>query len=131
MVDTIVQDIYQSCKEEQEREEFIALLQFCASAQQSLLDDVYITLAKDRFTMLDVWGNDLQQIYLDALPAEEYMDVQMHDLLLSILMTMLPKTIHLFIVKEQLDDEERQKQQNLLQLLQQIFGDKICMGGSL
>ncbi|MBO5140403.1 MAG: hypothetical protein J6B76_07115 [Peptococcaceae bacterium] len=131
MVDTIVQDIYQSCKEEQEREEFIALLQFCASAQQSLLDDVYITLAKDRFTMLDVWGNDLQQIYLDALPAEEYMDVQMHDLLLSILMTMLPKTIHLFVVKEQLDDEERQKQQNLLQLLQQIFGDKICMGGSL
>lgn len=131
MVDTIVQDIYQSCKEEQEREEFIALLQFCASAQQSLLDDVYITLAKDRFTMLDVWGNDLQQIYLDALPAEEYMDVQMHDLLLSILMTMLPKTIHLFVVKEQLDDEEQQKQQNLLQLLQQIFGDKICMGGSL
>lgn len=127
MIETLVQDVYQSCIEEQEREDFIALLQFCASAQQSLLDEVYITLQKDQFTMTDVWGNDLQQIYLEVLPAEEYADVQMHDLLLSILMTMLPDTIYLFVPEEPLTTAEQLQQEKLLQLLRQIFGRRLIV----
>ncbi len=130
-LETLVQDIYQNCREAQEREEFIALLRFCAATQQSLLDDVYITLQMDTFTMVDIWGNDLQQIYLDALPAEEYEDVQMHDLLLSILMTMLPKTIHLFVEWDTLSAEQHPNHQKLLQLLDQIFGDRLCIENSL
>ena len=126
-VETIVQDVYQSCIDEQEREEFIRLLQFCAATEQSLLDDVYITLYKDQFVMVDAWGNDLQQIYLETLPAEEYRDVQMHDLLLSILLTMLPKTIHLFVVPETLTITAQSEQQKLLELLQQIFGARLCV----
>lgn len=131
MLETIVQDVYQICRDEQEREEFIALLQFCAAAQQSLLDDVYITLETEKFTMVDAWGNDLQQIYLETLPAEEYEDVQMHDLLLSILMTMLPKKIHLFVAEEPTVPEEQMTRQNLLQLLDRIFGDRICLENEL
>ena len=127
MIETLVQDVYQSCIEEQEREEFIALLQFCASAQQSLLDEVYITLRKDQFTMTDVWGNDLQQIYLEVLPSEEYEDVQMHDLLLSILMTMMPDSIYLFVTEEPLTAAEQAQQENLIRLLQQIFGKRLIL----
>ena len=127
MIETLVQDVYQSCIEEQEREDFIALLQFCASAQQSLLDEVYITLRKDQFTMTDVWGNDLQQIYLEVLPAEEYEDVQMHDLLLSILMTMLPDTIYLFVMEDALTMAEQVQQDKLIQLLVQIFGKRLII----
>ena len=130
-VETIMQDVYQSCRDEQEREEFIALLQFCAATQQSLLDDVYVTLEKERFTMVDVWGNDLQQIYLETLPAEEYRDVQMHDLLLSILMTMMPKNIHLFAAEELLNAEEQLEQQKLLELLRKIFGDRISVSDNV
>ena len=130
-VETIVQDVYQNCRDAQEREEFIALLQFCAAAQQSLLDDVYITLEKECFTMVDIWGNDLQKIYLEALPSEEYADVQMHDLLLSILMTMLPKTIHLFVKDESFDAPSQSEQQKLLELLRKIFGDRLHLENSL
>lgn len=124
-VETVLQEIYQFCKEEQEREAFIGLLQFCAVMQPSLLEEVFITLSSDAFTMVDLWGNDLQQIYLETLPKEEYEDVQMHDLLLSILMTMLPQTIHIFLASEALTLAEETEQQRLLQLLVQIFGDRI------
>lgn len=130
-IETILQEEYQICKEEWEREEFISLLQFCVAVQPCILDDVYITLGASQFTMVDIWGNDLQQIYLKALPKEEYMDVQMHDLLLSILMTMLPKNIHLFISTEQMKVEQQEKQKNLVCLLQKVFADRLLIENSI
>lgn len=130
-IETILQEEYQICKDERDREEFIALLQFCVAVQPCLLDDVYITLGSNQFTMVDIWGNDLQQIYLDALPKEEYLNVQMHDLLLSILMTMLPKNIHLFVETEQMKVEQREEQKNLINLLQQIFADRLLIESSV
>ena len=69
----------------------------------------------------------LQQIYLEVLPAEEYADVQMHDLLLSILMTMLPDTIYLFVPEEPLSTAEQLQQEKLLQLLRKIFGRRLII----
>ncbi len=126
-IETILQEELQGYQDEQDREEFISLLQFCVAVQPSLLDDVYLTLQANQFTMVDLWGNDLQQIYLDALPKEEYADVQMHDLILSILMTMLPQTIHLFVNTEQMNTEQQMQQKNLVQLLQQIFPNRLMM----
>ena len=126
-VETALQAAYQDYRNEQERADFIALLQFCVAVQPCILDDVYLTLYADRFTMMDFWGNDLQQIYLEALPKEEYMDVQMHDLILSILMTLLPKSIHLFIAPMELSVEEQKQQEKLIDLLQQIFTDRILI----
>lgn len=127
MVQMVLQEEYQNYRDEQEREDFIALLQFCVALQPSLLDDVYLTIYADSFIMVDLWGNDLQQIYLDALPQEEYANVQMHDLILSILITMLPKTIHLFVAAEELDTRGREAQDNLIQLLQQVFAERLIV----
>ncbi len=126
-VETVLQEELQGYQDEQDREEFISLLQFCVAVQPSLLDDVYLTLQANQFTMVDLWGNDLQQIYLDALPKEEYVDVQMHDLILSILMTLLPQTIHLFVNTEQMNTEQQIQQKKLVQLLQQIFPNRLMM----
>lgn len=126
-VQTVLQEAYQAYQDEADRAEFIALLQFCVAAQPCILDDVYLTLRSDRFSMVDIWGNDLQQIYLDALPKEEYADVQMHDLLLSILMTLLPKNIHLFVESEQMQPEQLHAQQKLVQLLQEIFAERLMV----
>ena len=127
VLETILYEEVQTFQEEQERQEFIALLQFCVAVQPTLLDDVYLTLQANQFTMVDLWGNDLQQIYLEALPKEEYADVQMHDLILSILMTMLPQTIHLFINTEQMNAEQLAQQKKLVQLLQQIFPGRLLV----
>lgn len=127
MVRMVLQEEYQQYRDEQERKEFIALLQFCVALQPSLLDDMYLTLYADSFTMVDLWGNDLQQIYLDALPQEEYANVQMHDLILSIVITMLPKTIHLFVAAENLDVRGREAQDNLIELLQQVFAERLIV----
>ncbi len=126
-IQKVLQEAYQAYQDEADRAEFIALLQFCVAVQPCILDDVYLTLRSDRFSMVDIWGNDLQQIYLDALPKEEYADVQMHDLLLSILMTLLPKNIHLFVEVEQMQPEQLHAQQNLIQLLQQVFAERLMM----
>lgn len=123
VVQTVLDELYQAYIEEQERAEFIALLQFCVAAQPSILEDVYLTVYPDRFIMLDIWGNDLQQIYLDALPKEEYANVHMHDLILSILMTMLPQNIHLFIAYDAMHGEQKK----LVRLLQQIFAERILI----
>lgn len=128
-VETILQEVYQSCKDAREREEFISLLQFCVAIQPSLLDEVYVTMEADRFTMVDNWGNDLQQIYLDTLPKEEYIGAQMHDLLLSILMTMMPKIIHLSIVTAKPSEPLEREQQNFLQFLTEIFGNRLRIEG--
>ena len=120
MVQTLLQEEYQSLHEEHERREFISLLQFCVAVQPSLVENVYLTIDDEQFILLDAWGNDLQALYLESLPEEEYRNVQMNDLLLSILMTMLPQNIHLFVTKTA-------KQETLLHLLQEIFGPKIVM----
>ncbi len=126
-VQTVLQEAYQAYQDEADRASFIALLQFCIATQPCILEDVYLTLHSDFFSIVDLWGNDLQQIYLDALPKEEYDDVQMHDLLLSILMTLLPKNIHLFVESEQMQPEQLHAQQKLVQLLQEIFVERLIV----
>lgn len=130
MIRTLLQEIYQAYQEEVERDALITLLQFCVSVQPYILDDVYLTLYPNQFTLQDIWGNDLRQIYLDTLPEEEYSNVSMQDLLLSILMTLLPKTIHLFVEPIQLNEENeviQKEQKRLLLLLQQIFAERLCV----
>ena len=120
MVRTLLQEEYQAIREEREREGFISLLQFCVEVQPSLISYVKLTLDKTSFTVLDGWGNDLQQLYLDALPEEEYRDVQLNDLVLSILMTLLPETIHIYVTEAQLAQHAI-----LLRLLRQVFSDRV------
>lgn len=121
LVQTLVQEEYAALREEQERQDFISLLQFCVDVQPSLLDHAYLTLTEDSFILLDQWGNDLCQLYLDSLPKEEYQNVERNDLVLSILMTLLPNQIHVSAIEKE--------QEAFVALLQKIFGERVCIKG--
>ena len=59
-----------------------------------MLDYACLTIYHDRFTLTDAWGNDLRQIYLDSLLEEEIDDVSDNDLIMSILITLLPREFY-------------------------------------
>lgn len=95
LLQRLLQDEYHRAEQELEQEEFIELLRFFISIQPSVLDYAYLTIYHDRFTLTDAWGNDLRQIYLDSLLEEEIDDVSDNDLIMSILITLLPREIYL------------------------------------
>ena len=68
--------------------------------------------------MTDEWGNDLKQIYLDSLTEEDITGVSDNDLIMSILITLLPRRIYLQI-------EPQTGSREFLFLLQQVFGDQL------
>lgn len=114
----LLQEVYQRLASEQEQEEFIELLRFFISVQPPVLEQAYLTLYGEQFTLTDQWGNDLRQIYLDSLLEEEITGVSDNDLLMSILLTLLPRTIYLQV-------QERPKSAAFLILLQRVFGEQM------
>ena len=114
----LLQDEYHRAEQELEQEEFIELLRFFISIQPSVLDYAYLTIYHDRFTLTDAWGNDLRQIYLDSLLEEEIDDVSDNDLIMSILITLLPREIYL-------DVQGKPPSAEFLLLLQRVFGEQI------
>ncbi|MFR6291059.1 MAG: sporulation protein YtxC [Peptococcaceae bacterium] len=118
LLQRLLQDEYHRAEQELEQEEFIELLRFFISIQPSVLDYAYLTIYHDRFTLTDAWGNDLRQIYLDSLLEEEIDDVSDNDLIMSILITLLPREIYL-------DVQGKPPSAEFLLLLQRVFGEQI------
>ena len=109
---------YNRLEEELEQEEFLELLRFFVSVQPSLLDEAHLNIHAGGFTLTDEWGNDLKQIYLDSLTEEDITGVSDNDLIMSILITLLPRRIYLQI-------EPQTGSREFLFLLQQVFGDQL------
>lgn len=109
---------YNRLEEELEQEEFLELLRFFVSVQPPLLDEAHLHIRTGGFTLTDEWGNDLKQIYLDSLSEEDVAGVSDNDLIMSILITLLPRRIFLQI-------EPKAGSREFLFLLQQVFGDQL------
>ena len=114
----LLQETYKRLEEELEQEAFIELLRFFISVQPPLLEEVHLTLYRRGFTLTDEWGNDLRQVYLESLLEEEIKDVSDNDLIMSILITLLPRIIYLEI-------QEPPESGAFLLLLQRVFGEQI------
>lgn len=118
LLQRLLQEEYHRLERELEQEEFVELLRFFISVQPPLLEQAHLTLYSDHFTLTDEWGNDLRQIYLESLLEEEITGVSDNDLIMSILITLLPRTIYLEV-------EERPKSGEFLVLLQRVFGEQM------
>lgn len=118
LLQRLLQEEYHRLENELEQEEFVELLRFFISVQPPLLEQAYLTLYSDHFTLTDEWGNDLRQIYLESLLEEEIAGVSENDLIMSILITLLPRTIYLEV-------RERPKSSEFLVLLQRVFGEQM------
>mgnify|MGYP004717981239 FL=1 len=118
LLQRLLQEEYHRLESELEQEEFVELLRFFISVQPPLLEQAYLTLYGDHFTLTDGWGNDLRQIYLESLSEEEITGVNENDLIMSILITLLPRTIYLEV-------KERPKSGEFLVLLQRVFGEQM------
>ena len=118
MLRRMLQDEYNWLEQELEQEEFVELLRFFVSVQPPLLEEAHVTIHGSHFTLTDEWGNDLRQIYLDSLEEEEITGVSDNDLMMSILITLLPRIIYIRI-------EELPPTTEFLVLLQQVFGEQI------
>lgn len=114
----LLQEEYYRLENELEQEEFVELLRFFISVQPPLLDCAYLTIYGNKFTLTDEWGNDLRQIYLESLLEEEISGVSDNDLIMSILITLLPREIYLEI-------REAPRSTEFLVLLQRVFGDQL------
>lgn len=118
LLQRLLQEEYHRLERDLEQEEFIELLRFFISVQPPLLEQAHLTLYGDHFTLTDEWGNDLRQIYLESLLEEELTGVSENDLIMSILITLLPRTIYLEV-------RERPKSSEFLVLLQRVFGEQM------
>ncbi len=118
LMQRVMEEEYHRFEEELEQEEFIELLRFFVSIQPPLLDEAHLTIYQKHFTLTDEWGNDLRKIYLESLLEEEIADVSDNDLIMSILITLLPRTIYLRV-------QEPPESRDFLLLLQQVFGEQI------
>lgn len=114
----LLEEEYQRLEDELEQEEFIELLRFFISVQPPLLEEAHLTIYQNRFTLTDEWGNDLRQIYLESLLEEEITNVSDNDLIMSILITLLPRIIYLRV-------QETPKSSEFLWLLQRVFGEQL------
>ncbi len=118
MMQRVLEEEYHRLEEELEQEEFVELLRFFVSIQPPLLEEAHLTIYQNHFTLTDEWGNDLRQIYLESLLEEEIADIGDNDLIMSILITLLPRTIYLRI-------QEPPQSREFLLLLQQVFSEQI------
>lgn len=118
MIQRVIEEEYHRLEEEREQEEFVELLRFFVSIQPPLLEEAHLTIYHDRFTLTDEWGNDLRQIYMESLLEEEISEISDNDLIMSILITLLPRTIYLCI-------QEPPQSREFLLLLQQVFLEQI------
>ena len=114
----LIEEAYRCVEDMLEEEEFVDLLRFFIAVQPSLMEDAYLTIYRDSFTLTDVWGNDLRQIYLESLTEEESASISENDLIMSILITLLPHTIYLCV-------QETPSSSEFLLLLQRVFGEQL------
>lgn len=114
----LAEEAYHCMEDMLEEEEFVELLRFFIAVQPSLMEEAYLTIYRDSFTLTDVWGNDLRQIYLESLTEEEIASISENDLIMSILITLLPHTIYLCV-------QETPASGEFLLLLQRVFGEQL------
>ncbi len=114
----LLEEEYRQLEERLEQEEFVELLQFFVSVQPSLIEEAHLTIYSDHFNLTDEWGNDLRRVYLESMQEDEITDVSDNDLIMSILITLLPRKIYLQI-------PEPPRSREFLLLLQQVFGEQL------
>ncbi len=118
MQQKVLEEEYRRLEEELEQEEFMELLRFFVAVQPPLLEEAHLTMRKNGFTLTDEWGNDLKHIYLESLLEEDITAISDNDLIMSILITLLPRRIFLRIA-------EPPAHREFLLLLQQVFGERL------
>lgn len=121
MLQDILQEEYRKLEQELEEKEFIELLRFFVAIQQPSIEKAYLTIRGTTFTLTDEWGHDLYQIYLESFlneEIEEIKDISDNDLLVSILISLLPRVLYISV-------KELPPSNEFLGFLQQIFGDQM------
>lgn len=117
-IQNLIHEEYCHIEEKIEQQEFISLLRLFVSTQAPVLDTVYLMIDQTgSFQIKDEQGHNLRQEYLTTVFPEELEDISEADLMMSILVTLLPKRIMLHL------DEYTPRE--MLHLLEEVFHEQI------
>lgn len=80
--------------DEREQAEFIQVLRFFVNIQEPLAEEAHLIIdSQGEFTLQDEAGQDLKASYLASLPDDDISSISKEDLIMSMLVTLIPKKI--------------------------------------
>lgn len=118
LLQKLANEEYQRIEEEMEQEDFISLLQLFISVQEPVIDVAYLSITDlEHFQLEDRLGNDLTEEYLASVDVEDISGISNKDLIMSVLVTMIPRKIVL--------DVQGTLPKDFLKLLEKVFADRL------